>query len=355
MNNLLNKEDSTDALVNSNIVNNKINNHSNKNNANMHSNKDFFNTKKNEISFKIYNNKNKKEEDLLYTFYHNKLRNKSSIKIRNEAFPLHFDINKYIVSMPKKINQQVGHDTNKNNNNDLGINKNKVDEKSSLLAFQKEKISVGIDCKINKNRNSKPLYKNNIKDSIPQLSSTFSLKEFDGRMLNNSKLNLIFESFSKNKNNSFNQIKKNIPECKIPKIIFFSRNKDIKHKQTEHKLNTMKENALHFLKDKSYDSLTGKKIINNHYEKNDLNNSKYNTTGKIYKNVLNPKAIIKYFLHNEFYLMPYIKNFEKSYNKKIQKRNMDIRNKKIFYSSFKNKDYYNLNNNLKNVTITNIK
>ena len=174
-------------------------------------------------------------------------------------------------------------------------------------------------------------------------------------MLNNSKLNQIFGNISKkkNKNNSFNKKKKNIPEFKIPKIIFFSRNRNIK--QTEHKLNTMKENVLHFLKDKSYDSLTGKKIINNLYEKNDFNNSKYYTTGKISKNALNPKSIIKYFLRNEFYLMPYIKNFEKSYNKKIQKRNLDIRNKKIFYSSFKNKDYYNFNNNLKNITITNIK
>ena len=354
MNNLLNKEDSTEAFLNSNIVNNNINNYST-NNTNIHSNKDFFNNKKTEISFKIYNNKNKKEEDLLYTFYHNKLRNKTCIKIRNDAFPLHFDIKKYIDSMPKKINQQVMHDTDKNNNNDLDIDKNKVDEKNSLLAFPKEKISVGINCKIIKKRNSKLQFKNKIKDSISQLSSTFSLKEFDGRMLNNSKLNQTFGNIpkKKNKNNSFNQIKKNIPEFKIPKIIFFSRNRDIK--QTEHKLNTMKENVLHFLKDKSYDSLTGKKIINNLYEKNDFNNSKYNTTGKISKNVLNPKAIIKYFLRNEFYLMPYIKNFEKSYNKKIQKRNLDIRNKKIFYSSFKNKDYYNMNNNLKNVTITNIK
>ena len=361
MDDLLSKDKSTETIsfVKTNIVNNN-NNSNNKNDNNILSNQSIFINKRNGSNNKKYNTciKNiKKEEDLLYIFYRNKnkIRNKTLIKIRNEGLPLQFDINNYIESLSKKRNQQIMNNTKTNNNNDLDINKNILDNKNSLLTtIQKERKSIGIECKIIKKRNTK-LFKNNINDNMPQLSSTFSLKEFDGRMLNNLDLNKICENISKKqkiKNNSFNHIKKAIPDYKIPKIIFFSRNKDRKNKRTEHKLNTMKEKVLHFLKDKSYDSLN-RKIINNN-EKNDLNRSK-NYNNNISKNILNPITKIKFFLHNESYLIPYIKNFEKSYNKKVQKQNMNIKNKKIFYSSFKNKDYYNFNNNLKNITITNIK
>ncbi len=240
----------------------------------------------------------------------------------------------------------------------IDINKNYSDSnKNILLSFNSEKKNVGIDCKINDYFLIKTKNKNNINNNdIIELPQTLSLKQFDGRMLN--ELNNIKKKSKRNKNNSFNLIKKHISECKIPKIIFYSRNNDMKDKKTQKKLNTMKEKAIHFLKDKTQNSFTSKKsfIINNNNISDkkglNLNTDSINYFCKEINN-LNEKFRLTY--SNEKNLMPYLKTFEKNYKKKKTKKILSINNKKYLkdlFNSFNNKNSYDIN--IKCVTINNI-
>ena len=190
-----------------------------------------------------------------------------------------------------------------------------------------------------------------INDNISKLAQTFSLKEIDGKTLNNIETENIEKKYKKYKNNSFNHIKKCIPENKIPKIIFFSRNNDKKDKETKHKLNTLKEKAYHFLKDKSTYSLISKNSYKTNFnEKTEL--TKYNSN-YFSKNINSPINKLKLIYSNERNIMPFLKLFEKNYKKKMKKKKMNInKNKKNMFSSLKN-NYYN--NNMKCLTFNNIK
>lgn len=347
MDNLLNKEDSIDNFGNSNFSNND------NENSSIRSNNKFFLKKIDRINNNTNNNisNNIKEEDSYYSFFHNNLNNKSSTKIIKDAFQFQYRLKNYLSSIK-------GYNNINNNNTDLERNKNYLNyEKNFLSSFEKEYKNIGINCKINRKRN--PIFfRKNKNDDITQFAQTFSLKEFDGRMLNKLEQNEIVEKIpkkKKNKSNSFNKIKKYLRDYKIPKIIFFSRNNNMKDKKNEEKkLNTMKENALHFLKDKTRYSLTSKNFINlNINEKNGLSINKdkdIDNNKKYFKQVFSPINKYKKYDKTEKNLMPYIKNYEK---KILKNKYMNLKNKKLFYSSIKNRD--STNHNIKYITINNIK
>lgn len=353
LDNLLNKEESVINLDNQNFANND--------NSSIHSNKNFFLKKIYSKNNKyIFNNIEKKEEDI-YSFRDKKLKDKSSNKIINNFCPIQYKLKNFFSSIPENSKKQMIYDDNKNNINNLDINKNNYDSNKNILqSFYSEKKNVGIDCKMKDYFLIKTKNGNNINNNdIIKLPQNLSLKQFDGRMLNKlSYIGNINKKSKKNKNNSFNHIKKYIPE-KIPKIIFYSRNKYREEKKVQQRLNTMKENAIHFLKDKSQNSLTSKiSFITCHNNTNEKNGLNINTddTSIFYKEINNLNEKFRLTYSNERNLMPYLKAFEKNYKKKLIKKRLNINNKKNIkhlFTLFNNKNNYEINK--KSVTINNIK
>lgn len=358
MDNLLSKDEASTILENKNIFNNDK--------SCIHSNRKFFLKKLNKKmnKYNINNNKIKKEEDIYYSFQDNKIKNQSSPKINNDFFHIQYKLKNFLSSVPKKSRKNIIYNKdykNISNNiniiNDLDINNKVLDSTNNILqSFNTEKKNIGINCKISDYfLKSK---KRNINDNMRQLAQTFSFKEFDGRMLNKiGEIDKIGKKTKKykNKNHSFNHIKKGIPPSIIPKIIYFSRNNTKRDKEAEHKLNTMKENVFHFLKDKSQNNIISKNCYNNtnYNEKTELN---YNNQNKYLSKKFN-NPIEKYRLiyskegKGKGNIMPFLKLFEKNYKKKIKKNKMKMKNKNILYSSLKNINY----NNNKCLTINNIK
>jgi hypothetical protein len=256
----------------------------------------------------------------------------------------------------------------------LDIHKNNINNKKNfstlnqiLGSFQKDKKEYGINCKINDflfdvNKNKKKdnlnrKIRNNV-DYLTKFTQTFSLKEIDGRMLNEL---IQIENTEKtkkiknknNKNNSFNQIRKYNPSYKIPNIIFHSRNNNIDKMEKENKLKliTMKENALLFLKDKAQFNLTAKNTYNTSTEKLDLNNNKNNTnfsnkeTNNISKiNNICTSPNINNNINKEKNLKPIMKSLDKHYNKKAKRQIIKLGiDKKSFCTSNKIRDNFNIN------------
>lgn len=339
-------------------------------NSTIHSNKNFFTNNKIENNSNINTNSNcnsikKEEEDIYYTLgnkFLNRFKNNSRAKIKNSLSQNKYNIKNYLSSVPRKSSRKLFYDINnkniqekiksnikvlninnnnyncKNNNNDIDIEKNNTNFSSN---------NIGINCKLSdlileKKRNKRNLHnrKNrNDFDYLSKLTQTFSTKHFDGKMLNQLlQLQLTDKKSNKkrNSNGSHNHTRRSIFDCKIPKIIFPSRNDDKKDKENEQKLMTIKVNAIHFLKDNNQNSLTSKSSYRNINEKMNLTLNK-----KISKNVEDLKETYFYntkyniFNGNENNLIPYLKKFQKSDNKKTKRKTINIENKKYIFSSFK--------------------
>ena len=331
----------------------------NEENSSIHSNKKFFLEKiNNNINKNDVNNNNKKEEeeDKYYSFVGNKSKNKIIIKTNNDYidyFPFQYKLKNFINSIPKKSRKQIiiNNKDYSSTNNDLEYNKKYLDSTKNILQSLTEKKTIGVDCKMNDyflNKHKKR--NNNTNDNLTKLTQTFSFKQFDGQMLNKLiNLGKLEKKVNKNKNNSFNHIKKYIPEYKIPKIIFYSRNNDTKDKKTEYKLNTMKENVIHFLKD---NNLTSKNIYNSNIKDLNINNNNSHNNNNFYKKeIFNPIEKKKLIYGNERNLIPYLKTFEKSYKIKMKKKKLSISNKKSIFSNLKNK---NKNKNISKINIKSV-
>ena len=331
LDNLFNKEDNTTNIDEKFLRNEE--------NLSINSNKKFFLGKIKLNSYKYDINKNKKEEEKYYSFRENKkIKNKITTKINNkDYFQLQYKLKNFLFSIPKKSKKQIIYNNNNYNNKDYY--KNNFDSTNDILqSFQTEKKNIGIDCKISDYYNKK---RNNTSNNLNKLTQTFSFKQFDGEMLNNLiELGKSDKKSKKTKNNSFNHFNKYVPEFKIPKIIFYSRNnQEKKDKITEKKLNTMKENVMHFLKDKKY-NLVPKNTFNN--------NKKINNTNIYSKDILNPFEKIKLIYGGGTNLIPYLVNFDKNYKKKMKKKRLNINNKKNAFSSLKSK---NKNKNFSKINI----
>ena len=331
LDNLFNKEDNTTNIDEKFLRNEE--------NLSINSNKKFFLGKIKLNSYKYDINKNKKEEEKYYSFRENKkIKNKITTKINNkDYFQLQYKLKNFLFSIPKKSKKQIIYNNNNYNNKDYY--KNNFDSTNDILqSFQTEKKNIGIDCKISDYYNKK---RNNTSNNLNKLTQTFSFKQFDGEMLNNLiELGKSDKKSKKTKNNSFNHFNKYVPEFKIPKIIFYSRNnQEKKDKITEKKLNTMKENVIHFLKDKKY-NLVPKNTFNN--------NKKINNTNIYSKDILNPFEKIKLIYGGGTNLIPYLVNFDKNYKKKMKKKRLNINNKKNAFSSLKSK---NKNKNFSKINI----
>jgi hypothetical protein len=236
----------------------------------------------NKLNYNINHKCSKKEDDLYYSFHDNKYVNKAQ----------------NISSFPKKRLREILCDIDNNKNIDIKKNSDfKIDIDKFVIKnanfnsldnilnqFQTKTKNIGIDCKIsddnlfekakerkrnitfNPNIIKKRNNKNNQNDrnnNIQKLTQTFSLREFDGRMIH--ELNKVEDNVKNSKNNGskkylLNKIK---PDFKMPKIIFYSRNNNLS-KENAHQLMTMKENAILFLKDKT----------ENHFSTKDSNNMK---------------------------------------------------------------------------------
>ena len=344
LDNLFNKEEST-ADIDEKFLRKEEN-------SSINSNKKFFLGKIKLNNYKYDINKNKKEEEKYYSFRDNKkIQNKINTKVNNkDYFQLQYKLKNFLFSIPIKSKKQIIY--NNNNYKDKDYYKNDFDSTNDILkSFQNEKKNIGIDCKISdyyNNKVNKAKKRNNTTDgNLNKLTQTFSFKQFDGEMLNNLiELGKLDKKSKKTKNNSFNHFNKYVPEIRIPKIIFYSRNiREKKDKIEEKKLNTMKEKVIHFLKDKKY-NLVPKNTHNNNKKINKNNKSDINN---IYcKNILNPFEKIKLIYGNGANLIPYLENFDKNYKKKMKKNRLNINNKKNIFSSLKSK---NKNKNCSNINI----
>ena len=340
LDNLLNKEESSKYL--------KRENFPNEDNSSIHSNKNIFLKKINTINvIKNYNiNNNRKEEDIYYSFRNNKIKNKSFSKINNDFFPFQYRLKNFMISIPKKSRQQRIYNN---------ININRIDFKNSILqTYNTEKKSVGINCQINDY--SYNINKQKKSDDLIKLGLNLTLKQIDGRMLNQYE-NLVKsnkkEKKSHNKKKPLNHIIKYFPDVKNTKIIFYSRNY-IKDKETEHKLNTMKENVIHFLKGKRNYSITQKhssnaNIIRNVNEKNYLNKNLINGNNFPSKTSYSPFSKFKLIYGNEKNLISYLKSFEQNYKKKMNIKKLNMNKKKKLFYSLKNRNYYNINTKFENI------
>ena len=284
----------------------------------------------------------------------------------------------YISSVPKRNSRQKIYNISNRyytNSNELDIHKNNINNKKNfstlnqiLGSFQKDKKEYGINCKINdflfdKDKNKKKENFNrkirNNADYLTKLTQTFSLKEIDGKMLNEL---IQIENTEKtkkiknknNKNNSFNQIRKYNPSYKIPNIIFHSRNNNIDKKEKENKIKlmTMKENAILFLKDKAQFNLTAKNTYNNNSpEKLDLINNRNNTnffnkeTNNVNKiNNICASPNINNNINKEKNLKSILKSVDTNYNKKTKRQIIKLGvDKKSLYTSYQNRDNFNIN------------
>ena len=352
LDNLLTKEESKSEFVykNNNIIT------LNDDNSSIHSNKKFFlrklSKKNNKYKTKIMNdNSNQKDGYISYSLRDNKIKNKS--RINNDFFPFQYKLKYFLSYVPKKDKKQINDSIENKCNKNIYLYNNNFEINNNFLKFlNTEKKNIGIDCRTyeyfdHKNKRNKN------KDEMKNLTQTFSLKEFDGRMLNKLYKSKKTNIKKKNKNNSFGYMKKLIPDYKIPRIIFFSRNNEMKEKKIENKINTIKENAIRFLKDKSQNNLFSKNSYTYYFkEKTDLNLNN-NSNNILLNQIYNAKSKYKLIYGNERNIIPYLRNFGKNYKKEIKKSKTNIKNKKNYFSSFKKSD--NNYMNIKCLTINNNK
>lgn len=369
MDSLLHKENSGDISNNKNSINND--------NSINHSTNNFF---LNKLNYNINHKCSKKEDELYYSFHSNKYLNKAQkIKIKKDLSPYKSNENNYISSFPKKKLREILCDFDKNikidikKNSDLKIDIDKCLIKDTnfnsldniLNQFEIKTKNIGIDCKISddylfekakernitfnsnhrKNRNNRN-NQNDRNNNIQKLTQTFSLREFDGRMIH--ELNKVEDNVKNSKKNNSKKylFNKNKPDFKMPKIIFYSRNNNL-NKENAHQLMTMKENAILFLKDKTENQFSNK-------DSNTMKNKNINLNNMYFsKETYVPLTKLK--KHKEKNLIPFFKSFEKYYIKKSKKQMNSVdNNKKNLFTKYKNK-YYNIDNDLDNVIIKNYK
>ena len=377
MSTLLNKEDEPEVnLENKNMVNNEE--------SNIRSNQKYLIKKleeKNINNFDISNiNNSITKEEFYYSFrdnkFLNKIKNQSFSKIKNDLTLHKYKFKNYISSVPKRNNRQKIYNISSRyytNSNELDFHKNNINNKKNfstlnqiLGSFQKDKKEYGINSKINdflfdKDKNKKKenfnrKIRNNV-DYLAKLTQTFSLKEIDGKMLNDL---IQIENTEKtknknNKNNSFNQIRKYNPSYKIPNIIFHSRNINIDKKEKENKIKlmTMKENAILFLKDKAQFNLKVKNTYINSPEKLDLNNNRNNNNTNFFNKEANSvnknnnicdSPNINNNINKEKNLKSILKSVDKNYNKKAKRQIIKLGlDKKSLYTSYQKSDNCNIN------------
>ena len=378
MSTLLNKEEENEVNAeNKNMTNNEE--------SNIRSNQKYFIKKleeKNINNFDISNiNNSITKEEFYYSFrdnkFLNKIKNKSFSKIKNDLTLYKYKYKNYISSIPKRNNRQKIYSISNRyytNSNELDIHKNNINNKKNfstlnqiLGSFQRDKKENGINCKINdflfdKDRNKKKenlnrKNRNNV-DYLTKLTQTFSLKEFDGKMLNEL---IQIENTEKtkkiknknNKNYSFNQIRKYNSSYKIPNIIFHSRNNNFDKMEKENKLKlmTMKEKVILFLKDKAQFNLTAKNTYNTSIEKFDLNNNRNNTnffnkeTNNVSKiNNICTSPNINNSINKDKILKSILKNVNKNYNKKAKRQIIKLGiDKRSLNTSNHNMDNCNIN------------
>ena len=364
MDSLLNKENSDDISNNKNSINS--------NNSIDHSSKNFF---LNKLNYNINHKCSKKEDELYYSFHDNKYLNKAQKTIKDLS-PYKNNEKKYISSFPKKRLREILCDIDNNKNIDIKKNSDfKIDIDKFVIKnanfnsldnilnqFQTKTKNIGIDCKIsedylfdkdkernirfNPNHRNKKNNKNNRNNKNDKLTQTFSLREFDGRMIN--KLIKVGDNAKNSKKNNSKKylLNKNKPDFKMPKIIFYSRNSNL-NKENMHQLMTMKENAILFLKDKTENHFSTK-------DSNTLKNKNINFNNMYFsKETYVPLTKLKKF-NKEKNLIPFFKRFEKYFIKKPKKQMNSVDNKKNMLTKFKNKYYYK-DNDLVNVIIKNYK
>ena len=348
MDSLLHKENSGDISNNKNSINND--------NSINHSTNNFF---LNKLNYNINHKCSKKEDELYYSFHSNKYISSPKKNLREMLCDI--DNNKKI---DIKKNSDLKIDIDKCLIKDTNFNS--LD--NILNQFEIKTKNIGIDCKISddylfekakernitfnsnhknnrKNRNNR----NNQNDrniNIQKLTQTFSLREFDGRMIH--ELNKVEGNMKNSKKNSSKKylLNKNKPDFKMPKIIFYSRNNTL-NKENVHQLMTMKENAILFLKDKTENQFLTK-------DSNTIKNKNINLNNMYFsKETYVPLTKLK--KHKEKNLIPFFKSFEKYYIKKSKKQMNSVdNNKKNLFTKYKNKYYYN-DNDLDNVIIKNYK
>lgn len=342
MDSIFNKESSSDISNKKHSINSY--------NSIKHSTNNFL---LNKLNYNINHKCSKKEDELYYSFHDNK----------------------YISSFQKKKLREILYDNDNNKKIDIkkssdlkiikDINFNSLD--NILNQFQTKTKNIGIDCKIsddnlfekakerkrnitfNPNIIKKRNNKNNQNDrnnNIQKLTQTFSLREFDGRMIH--ELNKVEDNVKNSKNNGskkylLNKIK---PDFKMPKIIFYSRNNNLS-KENAHQLMTMKENAILFLKDKT----------ENHFSTKDSNNMKNKNINlnNMYFSKETYAPLTKLKKNKEKNQILFFKSFGKYYAKKSKKQMNSVDNKKNLFIKYKNKYYNNTDNDLDNVIIKNYK
>ena len=330
MDSIFNKESSSDISNKKHSINSY--------NSIKHSTNNFL---LNKLNYNINHKCSKKEDELYYSFHDNK----------------------YISSFQKKKLREILYDNDNNKKIDIkkssdlkiikDINFNSLD--NILNQFQTKTKNIGIDCKIsddnlfekakerkrnitfNPNIIKKRNNKNNQNDrnnNIQKLTQTFSLREFDGRMIH--ELNKVEDNVKNSKNNGskkylLNKIK---PDFKMPKIIFYSRNNNLS-KENAHQLMTMKENAILFLKDKT----------ENHFSTKDSNNMKNKNINlnNMYFSKETYAPLTKLKKNKEKNQILFFKSFGKYYAKKSKKQMNSVDNKKNLFIKYKNKYYNNIN------------
>jgi len=240
---------------------------------------------KNNQNFKIFMSnllKKEKEKKYILNIHSNKYFFRKKINLNSLRNNSKENSDSYLTSRNEK-NKIVPIGLNKNNttdNNTFNIDEQKNNEV--------ERRSIGLECNIidifknKKSRNIRNItYKrdNSILDiNTTNNTQTFSLQEFNGKMLLKTKKKNYSQKLNKiqkNKNNinSFNCIRKIIPKNLIPKIMFYSNNITKKEKENRIRLLEMKEKAILFLKDKN-------NIINKNSELKNSVNSYYFTNEK---------------------------------------------------------------------------
>ena len=219
---------------------------------------------KNNQNFRIFmDNLFKKEEDI---------NNEISSIHSNKVFLLKekdYNTNKNLIHSRNKQRKFLTKKSNTTDNNKFNeLYKNEIDKRSigsecNIINFFKDKR--------NKNgRNYTFRKENSLIGNTTQNIQTFSFQEFDGKMLSKIKENNYFKKLEKiqkkhKKINSYNCIRKIIPQNIIPRIMFQANNIIKREKENKLKLMAMKENAILFLKDKT------NKMNKNNEIKNSIN------------------------------------------------------------------------------------
>ena len=265
-------------------------------------------TKISQISYRTINSKNFKNLDTS--------QNKKNSQIFKNMFPDEDDtknnknFKNFMDSLLEKEKTDDNTDISNIHSNNIFLNKNPKNNKFFSVQLCKhrnifisndiERKSIGLECKIadylkyKKDRNNKNCLLRNRQNMFfsnstnCKNSQTFSLREFDGKMLRITKKLTYSQKIEKiqkkKKNNSYNYIRKILPKNIMQNILFPPKTDERREKENKLKLT----NAILFLKDKnSKNNKNGetKSLINYNYmneKKNLMFNRLKNNNNNIY-------------------------------------------------------------------------